>query len=131
MRSFLAFSRLRQQLVALNSVKDNWDTYGSPKPNEEALKVAAAVLGTLQQDGLLIPIKLLPSAEGGVGICFVEESRYAHIEIFNEGGLASVVMFETGQHSSVRREPRIFESDVTERDNLTQISREIREHLYR
>jgi hypothetical protein len=31
------------------------------------------------------PSKVAASAEGGVGICFVEGEKYADIEIFNDG----------------------------------------------
>ena len=131
MRSIWAFYRLDAELSGLKSMTEDWDTYGASRPNEEAIESAGAVLGSLQREGLLVPTKLLASAEGGVGICFVEGSRYAHIEILNEGGPASVVMFETATDLRTAGEPLISEADVSSKENLTQISRDIREHLYR
>jgi len=79
-----AFRALRAQLAALRLLEVGWDGYHAPTPNTTAIASAKIGLETLR--GLnVIPTAVIPSAEGGVGICFTDQRYYAHIEFDNSG----------------------------------------------
>lgn len=78
------FAALRDQLSNLRSLETGWDSYSSPVPNAAAMAAADAALYVLR--GLNAqPTAILPSADGGVGICFIQSEQYAHIEFENSG----------------------------------------------
>jgi hypothetical protein len=80
-----AFTLLKDQLSRLRTLKTDWDSYRAPAPNEGALAASEAALGVLRSLNVQ-PTAILPSADGGVGICFTQNQRYAHIEFENSGG---------------------------------------------
>jgi hypothetical protein len=80
----LKFNALRDQLASLRSVQAGWDTYGAPAPNEYALSATETALDTLRSMNVE-PSGVLPSADGGIGICFMRNDQYAHIEFENSG----------------------------------------------
>ena len=67
----------------------DWNGYGSESPNEIAIEAAKEIVLTAPQLGM-IPNKILPSAEGGVGICFYASDRYADIECLNTGEILAM-----------------------------------------
>jgi hypothetical protein len=72
------------ELSRLRSLERDWDSYGSAVPHESAISEAAKSLITLK--GLqAMPDAIRPSNEGGVGVCFIEGAKYAHIEFSNNG----------------------------------------------
>jgi hypothetical protein len=71
-------------LRPLQVVSKNWDSYGAEAPNDTALSAAEAVLEAAH-DILLHPSRLLPTAEGGVGIVFIAGAKEGHIECLNDG----------------------------------------------
>lgn len=75
----------REAVIALESVKANWDSYGSQPPSERAREVALQLLTPLKE-AALFPERVLPSAEGGVTFIFTSanENR-AVIEAMNDG----------------------------------------------
>jgi hypothetical protein len=79
-----AFSQLRDQLSALRSLAAGWDGYRAPAPNEVAFAAAEAALGTLRRLNVR-PAGILPSSDGGIGIYFSQNERYAHMELVNDG----------------------------------------------
>ena len=79
-----AFAALRDQLKKLRLLRANWDTYGAPAPNDVALAAADAALRMFRVMDVL-PTRVLPSADGGIGILFTEREQYAHIEFENSG----------------------------------------------
>jgi hypothetical protein len=79
------FERIQQRLEDLSRIPTNWNSYGSPSPDETALRRAKPILQALRSK-LLQPDKLLPSAEGGVAFTFVSETNSrAVIESLNSG----------------------------------------------
>jgi hypothetical protein len=80
----LAFTSLRDQLSSLRALGAAWDGYRAPAPSAPALESAGRALRLLRVANAK-PSVVLPSADGGVGICFVEEQRYAHMEFTNDG----------------------------------------------
>jgi hypothetical protein len=79
----LSFDRLSRTLTHLESVPDDWNTYGSPAPSARSIKVARSIFNTLRSEHLL-PKRVLPSADGGVAFVFssTTENRAA-IETLN------------------------------------------------
>jgi hypothetical protein len=75
---------LRDELVNLRHLGPDWDSYGAPAPNAAAFAAADAALRTLRLMNVL-PTRILPSADGGVGMLFTEGEQYAHIEFENSG----------------------------------------------
>lgn len=101
-RSKARFAELRRQLRTTLALKCNWDTYGAEPPNEVARALAGKILDALETD-LLLPTRLMASAEGGIAISFVEEDKRAEIEIYNTGEIAVATYH-------AHREPEAWES---------------------
>ena len=107
-----AFTLLREQLSALRALGAGWDGYRAPAPAASALKAAQRALTVLRFVNAK-PSAVVPAVDGGVGICFVRESRYAHIEFANDGDVWVVMYGPTGSPESWR----LASSDT---DSITQ-----------
>ena len=83
------FATLRARLRELRNLRQGWDSYGSEAPSEESRTRAERILGFLRSEKFL-PTGVVPSAEGGVGICFVWDGGYADIECLNTGEILAV-----------------------------------------
>jgi len=59
------------------------------RPADGAILMANRVVDTLLEVGL-IPDAIVPSAEGGVAICFVKVDKYADVECLNSGEILAV-----------------------------------------
>ena len=79
----------------LRTLKNNWDSYGAPKPNERSFVLAEQVLDVLRKASFL-PDRIVPSGEGGVGIVFSRGRLYADFECFNDGELLIAMSDRTG-----------------------------------
>lgn len=78
------FSELSNKLNRFSELEDGWDSYNAEPPNRKAianLKKALFVTRRLE----LLPSDVCPSVEGGTGIYFAENNKYADIEFFNSG----------------------------------------------
>lgn len=82
-----SYNPLLQPLLGL---KTGWDSYGAEPPNESALSISDRILSLLSAHTLAVD-GIVPSPEGGVGIVFYHDERYADIEIFNNGEILAVV----------------------------------------
>jgi|GEM_PF-5282059 hypothetical protein len=123
-----------KRLEELLELSDGWDGYEAPRPNKQAISQGRAALDLLCAAGYP-PTDILPSAEGGVGLVFRIDNRYADIEIFNDGEIIGLcaedgsdpITWEiTGPHSLapalskvcsfVRRPPRwdVSKGTITE-----------------
>jgi hypothetical protein len=79
------FEERRRDIENLASLSDGWSSYDSPKPSTASIRSAGEVLAALHRI-LLVPTKVLPSAEGGVAMTFLSASRNrAVIETLNNG----------------------------------------------
>jgi hypothetical protein len=110
----------RRSVHDLTKLRPNWDSYGAPAPNGTSTENAIRVLNLLESLNL-DPTRILPSAEGGVGICFVREDRYADIECSNEGEVIGV--YYVGAQM-----PTLLETDATDASISTALER-IRDHI--
>lgn len=112
---------LSQQMQKLRGLERGWNSYDAEPPNTTAFDRADRVLAVAREHRMDIT-RIVPSAEGGIGICFVTENRYAHIEASNEGEL-TLVMFsgtEPAHVSEIQDEPALVEalSHISRHTNL-------------
>jgi hypothetical protein len=96
-----AFTSLRDQLSALYTLRPGWDSYHAPVPNAFTIESAERALNVLRRANAK-PTAVLPAADGGVGICFVEKQRYAHIEFANDEEVWVLMYGPTGSPESWR-----------------------------
>lgn len=73
-----------ERLTSTALLSSNWDSYGAEPPSPESRKIARRILQLLQKQRVS-PTRLVPSAEGGIGIIFWGKSIYADIECLNSG----------------------------------------------
>jgi len=76
-------SSLCVEVDDMESIPANWNGYGSEAPNLVARKQAVEIL--LAATSIIVPNRVSPSAQGGVGICFYNREKYADIECLNSG----------------------------------------------
>lgn len=85
------------------------------KPNKFAKSMANKIVKVCEEEGIH-PDKVAPSLEGSIAVCFVNENRYADIEIFNNGEILSVAstgdglpnVIELDKNNDTIREAAIF-----------------------
>jgi hypothetical protein len=114
------FVELREQLAMLSRLRRNWDSYDADPPNEAARMTAHRILAILEHDAYP-PCRIVASAEGGVGLCFVEGDRYADIECLNSGEILAAKF--RGD-----REPTVWETENVDRSIKATIE-QIRVHI--
>lgn len=85
------FARIRatKRLESLARLRSNWDTYGSEPPARGAVETAWKLVDNCIDEGLM-PDGILPSAEGGIAVCFVRNGEYADVEFLNSGEILAV-----------------------------------------
>ena len=119
-RALEAFVRAESQLMEFSRLAPDWDSYGAEPPNATAMDSAAQLLGILRSLDLP-PTRVVPSSEGGVGICFVNGKAYADIESLNSGELLAVMY-------SGAEEPQVWEITQNE-ESIREAVEQIRGHL--
>lgn len=113
-------ARAQTQLAALAELKSNWDSYGAPVPNQVALENGARLLDHMTPIELSI-LRIVPSAEGGVGFCFATGNRYADIESSNDGDILGVKYIGT-------ETPVLIETDGSD-TSINAALEEVRAHI--
>jgi len=108
-------------LRSIRRFSQGWDTYAAPAPNDIAVENAARILRFLDAE-VLIRARVLPSAEGGVGIAFVNQDRYADLECSNDGDILGVRY--TGHQAPTLIQPN--GSDIS----ILAALREIKAHIF-
>jgi hypothetical protein len=84
------YSEAVNSLSALRGLTSDWNGYGAEAPNKEALEAASLTLEQLEAMDLQ-PSRILPSAAGGVSICFFRPKKYAELEYYNTGETVSII----------------------------------------
>jgi len=127
MRDRSIYWRARQQfgviyaeLARLVNLKDGWDSYDAVPPSQAAIETAERILAHLRLE-MLLPNRVVPSAEGGVGICFIDADRYADIEVFNDQEIL-------GTTYRGKSEPHVWEVTASE-ESIGEAIKQIRAHL--
>lgn len=88
-RKKIAQIELHDRMKQLASLPANWDTFGTERPSQEAISAAAQIAESFIGFGL-VPDAIVPSAEGGVAVCFLRNQKYADIECLNSGEVLAV-----------------------------------------
>jgi hypothetical protein len=78
------YSSLRDQLFSNASLRKGWDSYSADAPTLSAIKAAERALDILRHLNAE-PVAILPSADGGIGICFSNSGKYGQLEFLNDG----------------------------------------------
>ena len=78
----------------MRSLQDDWNGYGSERPNELAKDIAEMIL--LATPSVQIPDRVAPSAQGGIGIFFYKDEKYADIECLNTGEILGTTVTGNG-----------------------------------
>lgn len=84
------YSEAVKRLGSLRELASNWNGYGAEAPNEVALEAATLILTELGMVNLQ-PSRILPSAAGGVSICFFQSKKYAELECYNTGESVAII----------------------------------------
>ena len=74
-----------RKILQLSTVEDDFNTYGSVRPSVDAIITTITFILPSLKALDLRPCHVAPSAENGVGICWLKDKKYADIEIFNSG----------------------------------------------
>ena len=98
------FSELEDEVRRFADLPENWDTYGAPPPNSKSINNSLIVIRLLKNWGI-VPTRIVPSSEGGIGVVFIRSARYADIEFLNNGDVLAATYVGDD-------EPRVWE--VTE-----------------
>lgn len=86
---WLLVNLAQQQITALSHLRTNWDSYGAPSPNQAAIENASRILFHMRSPELE-NVRIVPSGEGGIGLCFKTRDRYADLETSNDGSILGV-----------------------------------------
>lgn len=84
------FAEFDEKLRQMGRLARDWDSYGAEPPANCAIASARLACEVLHEIGFE-PARIAPSAEGGVGICFLNGDKYADIECFNTGEILAVI----------------------------------------
>ena len=91
------------KLKALAGDRSLWPD-GAEPPSERAVTWAQLVVQHLQSEEFW-PTRLVASAEGGVGVCFVAGNKYADIECLNSGAILGVTSNKSDRPTVWQIEP--------------------------
>jgi hypothetical protein len=114
------FSTLGDELARLADLKDGWDSYRAAAPSPASIATAERILKLLRS-AMLPPSRIVPSAAGGIGICFIDADRYADIEIFNDQEILATAY-------RGRSDPCVWEVN-SDTESITEAIRQIRAHF--
>jgi hypothetical protein len=107
------------KLKALATNQSLWPENSEP-PSDFATTWMHAIIQQLQADNLF-PTRVVASAEGGTGICFIVGNNYADIECLNAGTILGVI-------SNKRDRPIVWAIEQNAR-GLARASERIREFI--
>lgn len=108
------------KLQELRELPTDWNSYGAEPPNEDSYCWSKVILKTLPEIGLNLT-KILPSAEGGIGIVFSRNGRIADIECLNSGEILAA-------QSDRQNEPEVWEIKPSS-ENIKKSLEKIRDFL--
>jgi hypothetical protein len=104
------YSSLRDQLQATARLQKGWDSYSADAPTSRARRAAEKALEILRYLNAE-PVAVLPSVDGGIGICFTNGAKYGQLEFLNDGEAHALLYGGTGR-------PQAWQVDLSETDAL-------------
>ena len=78
------YSSLLAKIDRLKSLSSNWDSYAAPGPSPST-RVSADKVVRRAFEMHCLPDAVVPSAEGGVAVCWDSLQKHAYIEFDNDG----------------------------------------------
>jgi hypothetical protein len=97
----LKASYAEKQLARMTALHVDWNALGQEPPNDKARANAKLIL-KLTDSIAFRPAEVTASADGGVGICYRLDGKYAAIECLNTGQIWSMWFDEKGEPQSSR-----------------------------
>jgi hypothetical protein len=115
------YSTLRDQLLSTASLKKGWDSYSADPPTHLARRQAEMALEILRFLNAE-PAAILPSVDGGIGICFNNGGKYGQLEFLNDGEAHALLYGGPG-------DPQAWQIDLAETDALREAWKRIGAYL--
>ena len=106
-----------EKLDELGKLNANWDGHGAEAPNSLAIMEARKVLYDLEKIDFE-PSRILPSAVGGVSLCFFKPKKYGEIECYNTGESIAIIKDTRTNWRSIWEVDSVAESVVKVRNYL-------------
>lgn len=75
---------LQATLAQTANFEDGWDGYEASRPGADAIRQGGDAL-TVAWSANALPSAVVPSNEGGIALCWDDDSRHAYIEFVNDG----------------------------------------------
>jgi len=88
--------RALQSLYEVSSLPEDWDSYGSRPPTEEAIECAKRLIVQIDRDSFLQP-RITPISGGGVQLAWHSGIRELEIEISPSGFCVEYLKCERGE----------------------------------
>ena len=88
--------RALQSLYEISSLPENWDSYGSRPPTENAVECAKRLIIQIDRDNFLQP-RIIPISGGGVQLAWHSGVRELEIEISTSGFIVEYLKSERGE----------------------------------
>jgi hypothetical protein len=104
------YSCLRDQLQSTAGLRRGWDSYSADAPTPLARRAAERALEILRHLNAE-PVAILPSVDGGIGICFNNGGKYAQLEFLNDGEAHALLYGGPGN-------PQAWQINLAEEDSL-------------
>jgi hypothetical protein len=87
MQSSAKLAEVEKSLAELGRLPDRWG--GSEKPSELAIRVAQALIRSMERHGHQAQ-DVAPIADGGIAVIYAESTESAHFDVYNEGEIVIV-----------------------------------------
>jgi hypothetical protein len=115
-----AIKKMVFEMCGFLKLADNWNSYGAPAPQKEAVHKASLFVATLCVSQIF-PIRAMPTSEGGIGLRFKRGARRALFEFLNTGHTNLILYEEDGS----------LEDTPDQLDEFVTIANVIERHLMR
>lgn len=113
---------MKNTLEDLKNVKLGWDGYDAEIPLPEVINRASVILTELKKNEME-PIRIGPSAEGGVAFIYAgKNTKRAYIDILNNGEIDTVLYDLNGNCNTIG-----WPTDYIK--EITKLAEQIREYL--
>jgi hypothetical protein len=86
----LQVGALNNQLRHLRDLNCGWDDFDAQPPSHASIDAAKLIVGICTKL-MILPLAVVPSAEGGVGIVFRNRNRFVSIELQNDNSLVALL----------------------------------------
>ena len=115
------YSALRDQLLSTAGLRKGWDSYLADAPSPLARRTAEKALEILRHLNAE-PAAILPSVDGGIGICFSNDGKYGQLEFLNDGEAHALLYGGPG-------DPQAWQIDLAEPNGLREAWKRIGAYL--